>query len=254
MTPRRNLILPRRFRQQQGGFLLNPYRFGASSGGPLYDAIMADSPFMYLRLGEASGTVAANAAGSTNGTYGNSYSLGNTALYTGGPTSYSATGSGGRVLFPQSAIPGTLNEFTLGVIAKIPAFTGTHQIISRDLGPSARYWQWTLTGTTMNFVKIKTSVQSGSASHGATAGTACMFHLRVDSSGNVKMYRNGVAFSSGLTVTAVNYGGGASGAISIGNRDGVNEAISGDVFSEAFACATALSDARIAAHAAAAGF
>lgn len=33
LTPRRDLILPSRFRQRQGGFLLNPYRFGGGGGG-----------------------------------------------------------------------------------------------------------------------------------------------------------------------------------------------------------------------------
>lgn len=36
IVPRRNLVLPRRFRQAQGGFLLNPYRFGHGGGGTMW--------------------------------------------------------------------------------------------------------------------------------------------------------------------------------------------------------------------------
>lgn len=51
-------------RKRQGGFLLNPFRFGGPApGGTYYSEVMADSPVVYWRFGELSGTVAADSSG-----------------------------------------------------------------------------------------------------------------------------------------------------------------------------------------------
>ncbi len=228
----------------------------AGGVGPLYTEIMADSPWMYLRLGESSGSTAVNEVVGTNGAYQGSYTLGNSALYVGGLTCYGPSSTTGRVTLAPGAIP-TLNAMTIGAIVKFNSLSGVHQIVVRDRNTSStgnRYFQWRINGTSMELIKITGGTATVSATHGMTAGVACMLHVRVSSGGAVKMYRNGVAISSGLSLAAANYGSSDAAEITIGNRGASNEAVSGDQFSEVFSFATDLSDARILAHAQAAGF
>lgn len=72
---------------RQRGFLLNPFRFGGAAAN--YSAtVLSDNPRAYYRLGEATGTVAANSSGlgaSLNGAYVNSPTQGVSGLITGDP-------------------------------------------------------------------------------------------------------------------------------------------------------------------------
>lgn len=243
------------FPYQAAGAGMVQQQIGGGSGS-LYSEVMADSPWMYLRLGESSGSTATNEVGGTNGVYQGSYTLGNAALYSGGPTCYGPSSTTGRVTLAPAAIP-TLNEMTIACIVKFPSLSGIHQIIVRDrntMSTGNRYFQWRINGSNMEFVKITGGTATVSAAHGMTAGVACMLHVRVTSAGAVTMFRNGVAISAGLSVAAANYGSSDAAEMTISNRGASSEAVSGDQYSEAACFASALSDARILAHAQAAGF
>lgn len=59
--------------------IINPYAFGGSGGGgttSYADEVLSDNPTAYWRLGESSGTTAADEQGSWDGTYVNSPTLG----------------------------------------------------------------------------------------------------------------------------------------------------------------------------------
>jgi trimeric autotransporter adhesin len=92
-TPRRNIVKPPRL---QGGFLLNPFRFGGGGGDADYpSAVLADSPVAYWRLGESSTSDAmADEMGVHNGTYSGG-TLGVTGAITGdSDTAYTPGASG----------------------------------------------------------------------------------------------------------------------------------------------------------------
>lgn len=84
IVPRRQLVMPRR----QRGFIINPFAFGG--GGPppagnFADEVAADSPFIWYRLGETSGTAIADSSGSSRnatlfGSAGTGYDLGEPSL------------------------------------------------------------------------------------------------------------------------------------------------------------------------------
>lgn len=228
----------------------------AVGGGlTLYDEIMADSPWLYMRLGEASGTTAENEIASRpEGTYSGSVSLGNTAIYTGGPTCYSPSANTGRAQYVANGSEGSASNVTLAVVYKPSSLSGIHQLVSRDtsLG-GTRFYQWRTNGANLEFVKITGGVDVAIVAHGMTAGVACILHLRVTSGGVVTFFRNGAALGGG-TIAGATYLDGSGTGIYVGNRGGANEAITGDRYSEVTVFGSSLSDARIAAHAAAAGF
>lgn len=63
--------------------LLNPYRFGSAYAA----AVLADAPLQYLKMNETSGTTAADSSGNgKHGTYVGSPTLGAAALFPGGGT------------------------------------------------------------------------------------------------------------------------------------------------------------------------
>lgn len=240
------------------GMMIVGQRIAANSaGGTLFDEIMADSPFMYLRLGESSGTTANNEAGATDGTYSGSWTMGQAALYTGGPTCVEVNAdSTSRVLWPESGIPGTMPALTLGCVFQSPMAGSTTMLICRDRDSGgSRYWQWRIESTNIRWIKIAGGVEAVDRAHGLSANTPYILHVTVDSSGNVKLYKNGVQLGSTGTITAQDYGGaGSTTDIAIANRAAGSDALDDMKYSECFAIASAISDARIAAHAAAAGF
>lgn len=70
-------------RRPQRGFIINTYRFGAAAA-TYSSTILADAPLGYWRLGESSGTVAADSSGNArDGTYVNAPTLAQTGLNAG---------------------------------------------------------------------------------------------------------------------------------------------------------------------------
>jgi hypothetical protein len=231
---------------------------GTPAGPTLYDQIMADSPLIYLRLGEASGTTAVNAAGGTNGAYYGMVSLGNPALYTGGPTSFSPADGAGRAYFPGTAMPGGISEITLGVVFRPTALTGLRYLVTRDrstvVGTGNRFWQWRINGPNFDFIKITGGTQQISAAHGLVAGVPAIVHARVTSAGAVTMFVNGSSVGGGNVTASISYGAPDNAEVAVGNLGASNSATVGDRYSEAFVIPTAISDARSLAHAPAGGF
>lgn len=229
---------------------------GSSGTGPLAPEVLADSPYLYMQLGEASGTNAENiGTASPDGTYSGSFSLGNTQLYGSGPTSLAVTSTTGRVSWPGTSVP-AMTAMTLGVVYRADAISGTRQLISRDTdlgGGLLRYWQWYLTGTDIAFTKIKSGVETVSVAHGMSADTDYILHVTITAGGSVKLFRDGTLLTTGA-VSGTDYGGSNGTDITVGNRHGMNEGVASDRFSDAFVIASAISDTRVADQAAAAGF
>jgi hypothetical protein len=204
---------------------------------------------IYMRLGEASGTVADDQLSATDGTH-SGVVLGNAALYAGGPTCMRTDTNTDRTSFPGTSIM-ALTAMTVGLIFKPTAISGNRQLVTRDADVGGRFWQFRLTGTSLDFIKIIGGVQTVSATSGMSAGVAYLVVASVSSTGTVKLFRNGTLLNSG-SITAANYGGSNATNLTVGNRGTASEA-NDNYFSEAFVIATDLSESRIAAYAAATG-
>lgn len=225
--------------------------YGASGGGggTLYDEIMADSPSLYYRHAEASGSTMAAEVG-PNGSYISSPPLGQAALYSGGPTCMLAASSAyGQVDFGE--FPGSLTAFSIVTVAKFNDLTGFRGIISRDVGGGSRQWQWRMQNTDMQFVKIAGGVESLSHSSALTEDVVHIIGLTVSAGGEVKFYVDGANIFTG-SVDPANYGS-ASSEIQIGYMTGGGGASANAYFSESALFSSVISAARMAAYATAAG-
>lgn len=230
------------------GLLLKPA--GGGGGGTLYDEIIADSPALYFRHAEASGSTMENEVG-TDGSYISSPPLGQPALYSGGPTCMLASSNRyGRVDF--GTFPMSLTAFSIVTVAQFNDLTGFRGIISRDPGGGSRQFQWRMNGTQMEFVKIAGSVESLSQSGALTEDVPHIIGLTVSAVGEVKFYVDGANIFTG-SVSAANYGT-ASSEIEIGYMTGGGGASANAYFSESALFAAVISGTRMADYATAAGF
>jgi Concanavalin A-like lectin/glucanases superfamily len=125
--------------------------------------VLADNPVGYWRLGEASGTVAAAAAGATAGAYQGGVTLGAIGALAGDPnTAAGFDGIDDKVAMGDPA-SGALDfgtgDFSVEAWAKTAA-NGERAIVSkRASGP---YWQVTVTDDPGHTGEIRTNVLAGS--------------------------------------------------------------------------------------------
>lgn len=221
-------------------------------GGTLYDLIMADIATyggVYFRHGEASGAVMENEVG-TDGTYVSGPTLGNPALYTGGPTSLLAASSKYGNYTP--ALPSFTAGFTVLTIVKFNAVTGLRGLVSRDTGSGVRRWQWRTNGTVLQFVNVPHNTTISTASGVVSAGVAMMLGVTSANSGGasaVTHYKNGASVGTGSSGNTDL--GGTAGPVQVGFAAG---ALSADAyFSESAIIASPMAPTRMADYAAAAG-
>lgn len=228
------------------GILLNA---GAAPPADLRTAILADSPNFYYRLNETSGTTANNETGGADATY-NGVTLNQPPLYTGGEPSVRFSGGTQSVGIPAS-LWASAPALTLMCIASPLSVTGVQSLITRDNGGSDRYWQWRLSGTDLQWVKIVGGVQVVTAVGVAAIGVATMLHVVIDAAGAIELFQDGVSVHTD-TMAATDYGGGVID-INIGFANGPAAGFDG-YMAEVAGFTYDLSAARVAAHAAAAGF
>src|SRR5437588_12563469 len=93
---------------------IGSFRFpscGSASSG-YRTAVLADNPVSYWRLGEGSGTTAADEQGTNSGTYVGSPTLGQPGLLTGDPnTAVAFNGSSAKVEIPSIQTPRTIEAW-----------------------------------------------------------------------------------------------------------------------------------------------
>lgn len=225
--------------------------------GSLYGEILADSPAYYFRHAEASDTTMENEVGADGAYLGSGVALGSAALYSGGPTSvripaFAGSGYGRKA---GGTLP-SLTAMTLMTIVQFTALDGVFRgLVSCDSGASDRMWQWRMLGATMEFVRIANFVgptETVGFATGFSTGTPYMVHLVITADGAVTFYVNGVSAYT-TTITPANFGS-VNEYLEVGFMSGGGGAYANAFFSETALFANALSDARVAAHAAAAGF
>lgn len=228
-------------------------------GSAFYDAIMAHSPFMYLRLNEASGAIAANSGSGPDGAYSGSYVLGNAALYPGGGTSYLISGSDARASFLGANVPSLATGLTLGIVTKIASTSGIRYFINRDnagSGAGTRHWQFRNDGANIDFLQNKSGLSRILRPHGMSAGDTVFVSATYDPiAGVARVFKNGSQLGlPAAFATGIDLGGDFASSIVVGGFYSYNDAKSGDYHSEAFCVAGVLTPSQIADIAAAGGF
>jgi hypothetical protein len=112
----------------------------AGSGGSSYSSLITGhaSLLAYWRLGESSGTSAVDSKNGHNGTYGGSYTLGQTSLITGdADTSVAFSSSTGKVTVPHASWMDLTNNFTMECWIKFSSFSTDNALFSRGYDGSA---------------------------------------------------------------------------------------------------------------------
>lgn len=221
--------------------------------------LLSYNPIFVLRLAEASGPTALNAAGAVNGAYSGGISPGSTALYSGGGTSAAMTATSGRAEYPGSGMASTPVGMTIGVIASLADITNIHMLLNRDdgVGGSTRYWQFRTNQTNLEFIDVLGSGTTVSFAHGKAPSSPALFIARYNATtGAVTLSVNGTVLGSGTTTTGLNFGTPGATSVCVGNYSGntFDAAQAGDKYSEAFLIPSVLTDAQVAGLASAAGF
>lgn len=206
--------------------------------------VLADSPLVYYRQGEASGSTMFDSSGNTgrDGTYFNSPTLGVTGLLTSGTdtaVTYNGTTQYGENTF--SSWMNGLTALTLEAIIKTTATSGT--VFGR--GGSNRNYRFGIT-TGKPFIEINaggfpfltgsTAVNNGSPHHVAATWDGSTLRIYVDG------VADGSLSASGILSTAAN-------PLRVAQRSG--DSFFAGTVEECALYGTALSSTRIAAHAAA---
>lgn len=210
---------------------------GGGSTGPYLTEVLADSPVVYYRLSETSGSSAVDASpNGRTGIYAGAYTANAASLLTT-DTNAAITLTDGRVDLPATVNPWP-GDFTLEAWAKPSQATAWAAVFSREtyqvsglrLGQQGGQWGfWTTeSGGSMEIV-------GGSVVAGQT------YHIVGTRSGSTyRLYVNGAEVANGTGTLVTPTGGGRFGTVGGAPFKGVLD--------EAAVYPTALSAARIAAH------
>ncbi|MBV9818708.1 MAG: beta-propeller fold lactonase family protein [Solirubrobacterales bacterium] len=109
-----------------------------TTGGTYSQAILADHPVSYWRLGERSGTTAADSAGTHPGTYTGGYTLGTPGALAGDPdTAVTLNGSSGYVNVPFTAALNPAGSFSVQAWVKPASYRRSDDMSIVDSRPSS---------------------------------------------------------------------------------------------------------------------
>lgn len=178
---------------------------GGGGGGTYSAAVLADSPVIYYRLGEASGTTMIDSSGNShNGTYTGSPTLGVAGAVTGDTA---ATFNGSN--YGDVAYGSYMDSSTALTLECWLKFTGTGLMspIDRDTGFN-RVWQWRTNAGHMDFIKIGGTggIITGSSTTAFNNGAWHYTAVTYDGA-NIRLYLDGaldttVAAAGNLGTTA----------------------------------------------------
>lgn len=221
------------------------------------DAVLADSPQMYLKLADAVGTtnpVVDSSGNSRPGNVTNTVTFGSAALVTGdAQTSMQVLSAGaGRVTRVRDAWMATPSEWTVDFILKPTSLPSQATYVGLDDNGTNLKWRLESNATGVFFVEWKetggTYRSLGTAAGALVAGTKKHLAFTYKVGGGCFLYVNGVqAASSGITQTTLFDS--SSGIFNIGALAGPILPMNGLIGRVAL-YTTQLSAARIAVHAA----
>lgn len=239
------------------GIIASHYVASGGGGNPYSTEVLADSPALYWKFAETTGTSAADSSGNSKpGTIGGSPTLGATTVMPAGSGSFTLDATSKRVVVvPFSAI--NVTSFSAEAWVNLSNVTSYHNIFNRDGSNVQRGWNLYVTNGKLNGY-------DGASDHistGSSMSTGTAYYVAVTCDGTtVKLYLNGsLDFSFSV---AAGWGTNATGGSSFNNFTvGASEAgsssgtfalpLTGNIDHVAF-YPSALSSTRIAAHYAAA--
>lgn len=125
--------------------LLNPYRFGGGGGGggSYASEVLADSPVVYWRQGDPSGSTMTDSSGNArHGTYAVAPTLGATGLLVGDADTAANFQGGGSGGYGEMASASWMNvtDLTLEVWIKPDQVSAQANVVIRDDGGAGRDW------------------------------------------------------------------------------------------------------------------
>jgi hypothetical protein len=206
------------------------------------NAVLADQPIGYWRLGEKSGTAAADSSGNGNvGSYVGGYTLAQPgALPTDTDTSVLYNGSTGLTVVPDSAALRLNGPFTIELWAKESSFMNTWPGLLRKgtAGSADGYLIWYTSDGTLHFKRNNFDVATPA---GALSTSAWHYFVVTYDGTTLQWYIDGKAGPKKTLAIPTNNG---TAALTIGKGDNYGNEWIDDV---AF-YSTALSAARISAH------
>lgn len=169
-----------------------------------YDTVIADTPLGYWRLGETTGSVAADSSGNGyNGTY-VSCTQGAASLVNNSGGDLAVSGNGTSSQITVGAISSLYNlsrSFTLEAWIKPSSTSGIYGIWS------AGYLGFCMRQNAAGIELLSDySVSLGTINCSFVTGTRYHIVLAVDASGNFTLYLNGVSFATG-SIAAYTYSG-----------------------------------------------
>jgi hypothetical protein len=205
--------------------------------------VLADEPIAYWRLGESSGTSAADTSGNGNtGTYGGGPTLGATGALAGdSDTATSFDGVNDNVSVPDSAALDLNGSFSIEFWAKQTSFTNTSPGIVNKGSSTTADGYLISAGNTGILTFKRNNVTVATAAGALTAGYK-HFVLTYDGA-TVRWYVNGVAGTSSALALPANA---STAALTIGLGDAGQYA--NDAIDDVAVYQTALSTTRIAEH------
>lgn len=245
------------------------------AGAPSSDwaaEIAADSPYLWWRLGEASGTAAADASGNSrpgtyNGTAGAAYDLGEPSLVGDANAAIEIKSNNGWVRSnAQHAIANSGSGATLAVAIKINSGASAGAILTKHAASnppdvSGLREPWLYLGSDG---KLRAAFWSGSASIITSSmvvndGVARLIHMRIGANGTegTQLYVDGVLDGSVSAAPSLTYSGyitAGRNTISSGTWAGGADAAALGIYDEVVVFNSRLSPTRILAHAEAGGF
>jgi hypothetical protein len=171
--------------------------YQAAAGGPTYTAaVVGDGPTAYWRLGETSGTVAADQQGSSPGTYKGKYTLGQPgALLSDANKAVSVGPGAGYVTVPDSAkVDFGDGPFTMEFWAKRTG-TGSGYVMNKGTGSYGVFFS--ASDQKLYFEKGNAQV---TAHESGTTDQAWHYWAIVQGAGSV----NAIIYKDGVNVTVVN--------------------------------------------------
>lgn len=235
------------------------------------DAISADSPYLWWRLGEASGTAAADASGNSrpgtyNGTATTDYDLGETGLVGDANNAIEIKTAIGYVRSnSQFAIGDSGAAATLVVAIKINNGAGAGGIMTKysgtnpgNSGGSRDPWLYVDSSGYLRVGFWTGATTTITSSMQVNDGVARLIHVRIGTNGTegVELYVNGALDGSVAAAPASTF----NGYISIGRNNGTGwpgtsgAAAALGIYDEVVVFNSRLSPTRILAHAEAAGY
>jgi len=226
--------------------------FSGSSSGAYRDAVLADAPLAYWRLGESSGTAAADASGNGRaGTYVNTPTLGSPGLLSSDTnTSVTFDGVEEHVSIGDAPVWNLTGDLTIEALINVTGGHNYRTIAAKhrrsDDTSTFEFRIYADTGK-LQFVQKTTSGTYMTIASSAVLATGTSYHVAVTKEGaTVRLYIDGVLDKTATFSSAV-----ASNAspVRIGMRDG-QKAFGGRI-DEVAIYDRALSGSRIGVHAAA---